>query len=112
MQRDIVILHPSRVELCTVCRFLPVQGMRKAERMVILQIFPFRFMKRMRIRRDRTASVSYTHLNSGSSAESDREKAAEKAKGKTYDTVWVKVQDVGKVQEIAQTIRDAGFSTY
>ena len=26
--------------------------------------------------------------------------------------MWVKVHDVGKVQEIAQTIRDAGFSTY
>ncbi len=55
---------------------------------------------------------SSTGSSSGSSAESDREKAAEKAKGKTYDTVWVKVHDVGKVQEIAQTIRDAGFSTY
>ena len=57
-------------------------------------------------------SASSTSSSSGSSAESDREKAAEKAKGKTYDTVWVKVQDVGKVQEVAQTIRDAGFSTY
>ena len=57
-------------------------------------------------------SSSSTSSSSGSSAESDREKAAEKAKGKTYDTVWVKVHDVGKVQEIAQTIRDAGFSTY
>ena len=57
-------------------------------------------------------SASSTNSSSGSSAESDREKAAEKAKGKTYDTVWVKVHDVGKVQEVAQTIRDAGFSTY
>lgn len=57
-------------------------------------------------------SSSSTSSSSGSSAESDREKTAEKAKGKTYDTVWVKVQDVGKVQEVAQTIRDAGFSTY
>lgn len=57
-------------------------------------------------------SASSTSSSSGSSAESDREKAAEKAKGKTYDTVWVKVQDVGKVQEVAQTIRDAGFFTY
>ena len=57
-------------------------------------------------------SSSSTSSSSGSSAESDREKAAEKANGKTYDTVWVKVHDVGKVQEIAQTIRDAGFSTY
>ena len=57
-------------------------------------------------------SSSSTSSSSGSSAESDREKEAEKAKGKTYDTVWVKVHDVGKVQEIAQTIRDAGFSTY
>ncbi len=55
---------------------------------------------------------SSTGSSSGSGTESDREKAAEKAKGKTYDTVWVKVHDVGKVQEIAQTIRDAGFSTY
>ena len=55
---------------------------------------------------------SSTSSSSGSNAESDREKEAEKAKGKTYDTVWVKVHDVGKVQEIAQTIRDAGFSTY
>ncbi len=55
---------------------------------------------------------SSTGSSSGSSVENDREKAAEKAKGKTYDTVWVKVHDVGKVQEIAQTIRDAGFSTY
>ena len=62
--------------------------------------------------RSASASDSNSSGNSGSSAESDREKAAEKAKGKTYDTVWVKVQDVGKVQEIAQTIRDAGFSTY
>ena len=58
------------------------------------------------------STTSSTNSSSGSSAESDREKAAEKAKGKTYDTVWVKVHDVGKVQEIAQTIRDAGFSTY
>lgn len=58
------------------------------------------------------STTSSTNSSSGSSAESDREKAAEKAKGKTYDTVWVKVQDVGKVQEVAQTIRDAGFSTY
>lgn len=58
------------------------------------------------------SSSSSTSSSSGSSAETDREKAAEKAKGKTYDTVWVKVHDVGKVQEIAQTIRDAGFSTY
>ena len=57
-------------------------------------------------------SSSSTSSSSGSSAESDREKAAEKAKGKTYDTVWVKVREVGKVQEVAQTIRDAGFSTY
>ena len=62
--------------------------------------------------RSASSSDSNSSGNSGSSAESDREKAAEKAKGKTYDTVWVKVQDVGKVQEIAQTIRDAGFSTY
>ena len=62
--------------------------------------------------RSSSSSDSNSSGNSGSSAESDREKAAEKAKGKTYDTVWVKVQDVGKVQEIAQTIRDAGFSTY
>ena len=62
--------------------------------------------------RSASSSDSNSSGNSGSSAESDREKAVEKAKGKTYDTVWVKVQDVGKVQEIAQTIRDAGFSTY
>ena len=62
--------------------------------------------------RSASSSDSNSSGNSGSSVESDREKAAEKAKGKTYDTVWVKVQDVGKVQEIAQTIRDAGFSTY
>lgn len=62
--------------------------------------------------RSASSSDSNSSGNSGSSAESDREKAAEKAKGKTYDTVWVKVQDVGKVQEVAQTIRDAGFSTY
>ena len=62
--------------------------------------------------RSASSSDSNSSGNSGSSAESDREKAAEKAKGKTYDTVWVKVHDVGKVQEIAQTIRDAGFSTY
>lgn len=62
--------------------------------------------------RSASSSDSNSSGNSGSSAENDREKAAEKAKGKTYDTVWVKVQDVGKVQEIAQTIRDAGFSTY
>ena len=62
--------------------------------------------------RSASSSDSNSSGNSGSSAESDREKAAEKAKGKIYDTVWVKVQDVGKVQEIAQTIRDAGFSTY
>ena len=62
--------------------------------------------------RSASSSDSNSSGNSGSSAESDRERAAEKAKGKTYDTVWVKVQDVGKVQEIAQTIRDAGFSTY
>ena len=58
MQRDIVIFHPGRVELCTVCRFLPAQNTRKAERMAMLQIFPSRFMKRMRIRRDRTVSGS------------------------------------------------------
>lgn len=62
--------------------------------------------------RSASSSDSNSSGNSGSSVESDREKAAEKAKGKNYDTVWVKVQDVGKVQEIAQTIRDAGFSTY
>ena len=62
--------------------------------------------------RSASSSDSNSSGNSGSSAESDREKAAEKAKGKTYDTVWVKVHDVEKVQEIAQTIRDAGFSTY
>lgn len=62
--------------------------------------------------RSASSSDSNSSGNSGSSVESDREKAAEKTKGKTYDTVWVKVQDVGKVQEIAQTIRDAGFSTY
>ena len=62
--------------------------------------------------RSASSSDSNSSGNSGSSAENDREKAAEKAKGKTYDTVWVKVHDVGKVQEIAQTIRDAGFSTY
>lgn len=62
--------------------------------------------------RSTSSSDSNSSGNSGSSTESDREKAAEKAKGKTYDTVWVKVHDVGKVQEIAQTIRDAGFSTY
>ena len=57
-------------------------------------------------------SSSNSSGQSSSGAESDREKAAEKAKGKTYDTVWVKVREVGKVQEVAQTIRDAGFSTY
>lgn len=36
----------------------------------------------------------------------------EQAKGKTYDLVWVKVRDVNKVQEIAEIIKEAGFSTY
>lgn len=32
--------------------------------------------------------------------------------GETYDLVWVKADDVSKVQEISQLIQDSGYTTY
>ncbi|MEM1483585.1 ABC transporter permease [Oscillospiraceae bacterium PP1C4] len=64
------------------------------------------FLDRERLEEWMEANKSFVNTKS------EERKEQEKATGKIYDLVWVKVKDVNNVQNVAKVIQDAGFSTY